>query len=341
MIPAALILLAAGLLITLRAKRTDVARASYLMWGGYLIVTGAVFSFAQGIIHPYYSIALAPPIGALIGIGAVELWKRRGAWPARLTISAALIATSAWGYVLLDRSPEWNPWLKVAIVAAGLAAAALIAAVPLVSRPLAIAVASVALLAALAGPAAYTLDTVTTAHAGAIPSAGPTRAMNGLGGFGQRVPPGGFQASPQGAFHAPSQGGFQSPPQQGAFNNSRPGGNFLQASQPSAELTATLEANAGSYRWVAATIDANSAASYELATGDAVMAIGGFNGSDPAPTLAEFQSYVSQGQIHYFIAGGMRGGNGNGAAIETWVSQHFTATTVGNVTIYDLTKPAS
>src|SRR5205823_4239060 len=53
-----------------------------------------------------------------------------------------------------------------------------------------------------------------------------------------------------------------------------------------------LQTDAGDYRWVAATIDANSAAGYELATGEAVMAIGGFNGSDPAPTLAQFQAYV-------------------------------------------------
>src|SRR5207247_2549292 len=79
-------------------------------------------------------------------------------------------------------------------------------------------------------------------------------------------------------------------------------------------LTAMLQASSGSFRWVAATVDANSAAGYELATGDPVMAIGGFNGSDPAPTLAQFQDYVSRGQIHYFIAGGMRG-SGLGAAI--------------------------
>jgi 4-amino-4-deoxy-L-arabinose transferase-like glycosyltransferase len=91
---------------------------------------------------------------------------------------------------------------------------------------------------------------------------------------------------------------------------------------------------------VAATINANSAASYELATGDAVMAVGGFNGSDPAPTLAQFQDYVSKGQVHYFIGGGMRGG-GSSSEIESWVSQNFTATTVGSVTIYDLTSPAS
>ena len=101
-----------------------------------------------------------------------------------------------------------------------------------------------------------------------------------------------------------------------------------------------LQASSGSFRWVAATVDANSAAGYELATGDPVMAIGGFNGSDPAPTLAQFQDYVSRGQIHYFIAGGMRGsGSGSASAIATWVSQNFTASSVDGVTVYDLTPP--
>src|SRR5438132_1581083 len=103
LIPAALILMAAGLWITLRAQRSDLARASYLMWGGYLLITGAVFSFAQGIIHPYYSIALAPAIGALVGAGSVELWKRRSSWIARLFLASALAATPLWAFVLLGR----------------------------------------------------------------------------------------------------------------------------------------------------------------------------------------------------------------------------------------------
>jgi hypothetical protein len=117
------------------------------------------------------------------------------------------------------------------------------------------------------------------------------------------------------------------------------GRSFLQASRPGAQLTSMLEANAGRYRWVAATIDANSAAGYELATGEPVMAIGGFNGSDPAPSLAQFQGFVAGGQIHYFIGGGMRRGSAAGG-IETWVSLHFTATIVDGVTVYDLTQPA-
>jgi len=335
LIPAALILFVAGLWFTLHARRTDLARASYLMWGGGLLVTGAVFSFAQGIIHPYYSVALAPAIGALVGAGSVELWQRRRRLPARWTLSGALAATSLWAYVLLDRSPEWNPDLKVAILVIGLIASAMIAAGPLSSRALATTVAVAALAAALAGPAAYSLDTVITAHSGAIPSAGPTvlGASFGPGGNGGGQAPGGFRQPPAGTF-APPQGGLGAAP--------GGGGNFLQASRPGSTLTALLESNAGSYRWVAATIDANSAASYELATGDAVMAIGGFNGSDPAPTLAEFQADVSQGEIHYFIAGGMRGsGAGSASQIASWVSQSFASTTVDGVTMYDLTQPAS
>ena len=328
LIPAAIILLVAGLWFTVHARRTNIARASYLMWGGSLLVTGAVFSFAQGIIHPYYSVALAPAIGALVGAGSVELWKRRGDLLARLFLAGAVAASAAWAYVLLDRSPDWNPGLKIAIGVAGLAVSALILAGPLLQRRLAVSVAALALIATFAGPTAYTLDTVSTSHSGAIPSAGPSVATTG---FGPGVANAGRLGPPQGG------GGFTPP--QGRLGGGG-GGNFLQASQVSGELAALLETDANDYRWVVATIDANSAAGYELATGEPVMAIGGFNGSDPAPTLAQFQDYVSKGQVHYFIAGGMRGsGGGSSSQIASWVSANFAATTVGGVTVYDLTQP--
>ena len=90
LLPAALILLVAGLAFTLRSARTDRTRAALLLWGGSLVVTAAVFSFAAGIIHPYYTVALAPSIGALIGIGSVLLWQRRSQVWARLSLAAAL-----------------------------------------------------------------------------------------------------------------------------------------------------------------------------------------------------------------------------------------------------------
>ena len=102
-----------------------------------------------------------------------------------------------------------------------------------------------------------------------------------------------------------------------------------------------MKANASSYTWVAAAIGSNNASGYQLATGDPVMAIGGFNGSDPAPTLAQFEKFVAEGKIHYFISGSVgtpNGGSNASSEISSWVSSHYTATTIGGVTLYDLTK---
>ena len=74
------------------------------------------------------------------------------------------------------------------------------------------------------------------------------------------------------------------------------------------------------------------------------MAIGGFSGSDPAPALTQFEKLVSEHEIHYFVAsgtgtgaGGPAGGSGSGSQITAWVKAHFTAKTVGGMTVYDLT----
>jgi 4-amino-4-deoxy-L-arabinose transferase-like glycosyltransferase len=77
LLPAALLLLAAGLWLTRRAPRTNRARAAFALWGGWLVVTGLVFSFMQGIFHAYYAVALAPAVGALVGMGATGLWEAR------------------------------------------------------------------------------------------------------------------------------------------------------------------------------------------------------------------------------------------------------------------------
>ena len=127
----------------------------------------------------------------------------------------------------------------------------------------------------------------------------------------------------------------------------------MNASAPGKKLVALLQQQAGSYRWVAATVNSNSAAGYQLATDDPVMAIGGFNGTDPAPTLAQFERYVKEGDIHYFISGSGLGGGGFGGGgtgsgsgstpasqITSWVESHYTATTVDGVTLYDLTAAA-
>ncbi len=110
-------------------------------------------------------------------------------------------------------------------------------------------------------------------------------------------------------------------------------------------LVTALSEDADAYTWVAATVGSNSAATYQLATGDPVMAIGGYNGTDPAPTLAEFQQDVADGAVHWFVAGSSGGGtasSGSDAATEitSWVEAHFAAQSIGGITVYDLSTDA-
>ena len=104
-----------------------------------------------------------------------------------------------------------------------------------------------------------------------------------------------------------------------------------------------LERDASSYKWVAATEGSEGAAPLELATGDAVMAIGGFNGTDPWPTLAVFKELVAKHEIHYYVGQGSEsfGGGRGSSAIASWVAAHFKKETVGGETVYDLTQPLS
>jgi 4-amino-4-deoxy-L-arabinose transferase-like glycosyltransferase len=322
LIPAALILLVAALVFTVRAPRTDRTRAALVLWGGWLAVTGAVFSLGQGIIHPYYTVALTPAVGALVGIGSVTLWARRNHGLARAVLAAAVGATAVWAYVLLVRTPVWHPWLRNTELIIGLAVAVLLVAWTHRRGRITTLVAVAAIVVALAGPTAYTMATVATPHSGGIPAAGPAGASGRLGRGFRGARPGRAGAFAGGAAGAgglralggpPAQpGGFGPGPGAGTGTGRGPGGpgglGLLNRSTPSAALTTALEQGSGSYTWIAATVGSNEASGYQLATSRAVLAIGGFNGTDPAPTLSQFETYVQQGKIHFFIATNGAGG---------------------------------
>jgi 4-amino-4-deoxy-L-arabinose transferase-like glycosyltransferase len=319
LIPAALIALAAMLWLSRRSVRADRTRAAAVVWGGWLVVAGLVLSYMSGTTHSYYSVMLAPPIGALVGIGAVGLWRIRHTWFARAAMAAALAATGAWAWVLLGRSPGWFPWLRVVIVAAAVAAIAAILAAPVLrvssvrwSPVLAVTTMSLAAIAGLGGPLAYSLDTAASSHSGASPSAGPTLTGDAVGS-GR----GGF--SGRGAF--PGRGGFP-----GAGGAGRALGGFGGNASVSSAFAKLLEAGAARYEWAAATDGSDSAASMELATGGTpVMAIGGFIGTDPAPSLAEFKKLVAAHKIHYYVAraGGFAGPFGGGLGGGTGTDGRF------------------
>ncbi len=334
LLPAALICLIAGIVLCGRASRTDERRAQYLVWGGWLVGAGVVLSFMSGMFHDYYTVALAPAVAALIGIGVTQLWARRTSRWVGLTLAGTVALTAVWSWVLLGRSPAFVPPLRWAVLVGGLLAAlalgtAVVLRVNRFGGRVAWWTAAVAAAAALAGPVAYSIQTVSTPHNGGIVTAGPS--VQGAGRF-PGTPPGG-----------PGAGG-------------RPaGGPPGMGEKPSGRIVQMLSQDAGAYTWVAATNGANDAAGYQLATGDAVMPVGGFMGGDPSPTLAQFQQYVADGRIHYYIEGrgpGMPSGGGNpdaaqhgrpdteGDKIAAWVKQKFTSTTIDGVTYYDLTAPA-
>lgn len=354
LLPAALGFLLVGLWLTRRAPRTSWLRAAFIMWGATLLVTAAVFSFMAGIFHQYYTVALGPPIAALVGMGASMLWWRRSHIASRIVLAAITAGTVLWAAVLLGRSPDWMPWLRPTIVIVGLVGAVAIVALPLLPALLSRGVAVVAIVAVLTGPASYTLQTAASIHTGSIPTAGPAVATAGFGPGGLprgAVGPGVFtRGGAPGGGGKGGPGQLGTPPQAGGRGQGQMGpgatrgggqgmGGLLNASTPNAQLVAALINDASSYTWVAATIGANNAATYQLAAQQPVMAIGGFNGSDPSPTVAQFQEYVAAGKIHYFLGGGVGMSNGGadvGAAISTWVAANFTATTIGGMTVYDL-----
>ena len=348
LLPAALLALVAGLAWRRRAPRTDRSRAALALWGSWLVVSGLVFSLSGGVIHTYYTVALAPAIAALVAIGATAAWGRRERSGARALLAVGIVATAVWSIVLLGRTPSWEPWLAPVVAFAGGAAALglLIPARVKVTRRLSTTTAVVALVACLAGPVAYSAQTIATAHTGSVPSAGPAAAAGtaGPGGGGFAGGAGG-SARPGGAARAT--GGFAGPGG-GPARAGAPSGVVRASAAPgnggaSSALVAALKSGASGYRWAAATSGSQSAASLELATGGVpVMAIGGFNGEGGNLSLAQFEAYVKAREIHYYIASGGGGGPGGGSstsAITSWVKAHYRAETIGGQTVYDLTQP--
>jgi 4-amino-4-deoxy-L-arabinose transferase-like glycosyltransferase len=378
LLPAAVLALVVLLWVTRRRPRQDRLRASLVLWGGWLLVSAAVFSFMAGTIHPYYTIVMAPAIAALVAIGGREGWRHRRHPAARALLAAAFLGTGVWSAVLLRRTPTFVPWLAWLVLAAAMVVAVVIM-VPGARVRVAFPAARVrraglagavmcAVLAVLGGPAAYAVETVAVSHPGSQASAGPA-VPRGIGGAarGQRRGAG-FDADGTPGAGGPGAGGpGAGGPGAGGPGAGGPGAGGPGAGGPGAggpggwggrgaadPAVAALLRTAGT-TWSAATATTMAAAGMELASGTSVMGIGGFSGSDPTPTLDQFQAYVTAGKIHYFVESGPRsdgrGGNRPGAGrggrgargaaipIQDWVHAHYMGTPVGAQTVYDLTAP--
>lgn len=149
-----------------------------------LLIIGLVISLSPGIVHPYYTVAMAPALGALVGISATGLWLRRRWLTARVGLAGGLGATVAWSYALLGRTPDWYPVLRPFVAVVGTLAVFAILALPFsraTPKPAVSLVAAVGLLAALAAPLLSTIATAATPQTVPIPVVVPDGSQ-GLSG---------------------------------------------------------------------------------------------------------------------------------------------------------------
>jgi 4-amino-4-deoxy-L-arabinose transferase-like glycosyltransferase len=298
LIAAALFVVAFGLYLVARRALSRGELSALLVWGSWLLVTGVVFSFMGGIVHPYYTVALAPAIAALVGIGAVWAWQRRSQWDGRAALAALIVLAAAPSALLLHRNvfgPTWLLWL-IGIIAVASAVGTLWP-----RPPLAALVAGG--VAGLAGTVAFSLATAATPHHGTMPTAARTSGVSG------------------------------------AWINE-------EATNP--RLAGMLAATHS--QWSAATNGSQSAAALEIASGTAVMAVGGWSG-DPVPTLQQFIDDVRADKISYYVEAGRRP-NSPGVHGETirselhtashtreisdWVAAHYPGVFIGGSTVYRL-----
>ncbi len=210
LLPLAALGLALGLWSCRRAQRTDLRRASYLLWGAWGGVSWLVFSLAEGIFHPYYTTALAPAVAALAAAGVVLMWDRaRGSSRWTLALAASVLGTALLAVALLDRTPRFAT--AVGPLAIGLAVIAIALLALRRGRPkligtgpltgtIAPAAAALGLVALLAGPAAYSLATAEKRLSSGNPLAGPREAERASG-------PGGPGLAPRGALALAGRGG--------------------------------------------------------------------------------------------------------------------------------------
>ncbi|WP_082517744.1 ArnT family glycosyltransferase [Curtobacterium sp. Leaf183] len=365
LLPAALIALVLGLVVVGRRHVADPARAGLVLWGGWLLVTGLVFSYMSGTIHPYYTVALVPAIAGLVGTGGALLWRARNRMTGRLGLAAMVGSTAFWGWCLLNENPTWLPWLRWVMLAGGLlsAVAIVVGSVPSLRKLVTVGVLAGTLFG-LTGTTAYAFATTTVAHSGSIPSVGPSGSSGG-GMGGGRMPggSGGPGASASGTESDGSDSGTQqgpggTPPDGGTppsgtsgevpdgtdgeapgtgtsgteSGTGLPSGGGDQATDgggmgggSATTSTALTKLLAQTDTTWAAAVDGSQSAAQLELDSNTPVMAIGGWSSDPTPTLAEFKASVAEGKIAYYIASGNGGGMGGGSSTASAITEWVAA----------------
>ncbi len=183
LLPAALVAVAFGVYLLVRGRLTRGEKSVLTVFAGWLLVSALVFSYMSGMVHPYYTVAMAPAVAGLVGAGAAWAWRDRARWDGRVALVVMIVSTAVWSAEVLHRNSFGPP--SLAWVPAIGAIVAAVAALGFGSRRIVTAAAVVVgALAAIGGPTAFSVATAATPHQGAVPAArkrGVTQVGNWTG----------------------------------------------------------------------------------------------------------------------------------------------------------------
>ncbi len=289
LLPVALAAVAGAAVVWLRTRAgTPSQRAGWLLWGGWLVVGGLVFSFAGGIFHRYYTVEIAPAVAAVVAAGLSVCWAwYRAGRTVGLLLPLAVLATTGYAYLVLDWVSDWQPWLRVVIAVAGVVVAVLLVLAfpgrPVLStapRPLAV----LGVVVMLAGPAAFSVDTASTSQSvigAADPSAGPSTtdvlstAQGALGSTAAALVYVNFMND------APV-----------ITDGQRQVLDYVTTHAPNARVQLGVELGS----WGADPYLSNTSAR--------VVAFGGYVGLDPVPTVPQLSQWSNSGALGYVLLPG-------------------------------------
>lgn len=279
----------------------------------WLLTAFLLLSFMGNQIHTYYTAALAPPLALVLGLTLDTIACRMHLLRARLTGAFIALMALLPSWLILSGTTLWPGWLPTTILFLGMAAlSALVVKAPNPKVHIGAALALAAVL--LSGPVLTSLHNVTVGFSGSNPLSG------------------GLSKNPAGISHL----------LQSLRNNELVWGHDVAFGRdPDTELVREVTSGRGC-KWGAATYPSQTAARLQLESGRSVMPIGGFAGSDPSPSLEQFQLEVAAGNICYFVQHEayleVQDPDSAAVKISDWVRKNFQPEILGSTTVFRLEK---
>ncbi|WP_197023103.1 ArnT family glycosyltransferase [Arthrobacter sp. MA-N2] len=287
-------------------------RALLVLCAIWFVTSATVLAFMSGIVHPYYSLVAVPPLSCLAAFGLVHLLRLKTQWKPRLGLGVALLGCVIFAYVIAARSISDFPWFPQTLLILGSVSIAVLL-IPAPGRRVQRISTAVLLPALLAGPLLWSISTVLSPHVGASVMAGPSILNTRTDSPDRRQLPGNM------------------PPELWILSF---------GDTPGPGVVDRLRQAPTNVTWSAAMVGSESAANYQLASGRAVIPVGGFDGTDPSPTLEQFQELVGDGRIGSMVIQNLPPmtleGRGEAARIIDWVRSHFRAESIDGVQYYSL-----